>query len=105
MFFQFLPRGPSGLPSLGDGPLASPRQQDHVLSHLSAITSHPLLMLIPRQATPPDLGILLEMGSRKGRVGPEGTMMMGVKMWRGWERWLKTHKKMSVVPVGDSFGS
>lgn len=30
---------------------------------------------------------------------------MGVKMWRGWARWLKTHKKMSVVPVGDSFGS
>lgn len=65
----------------------------------------PLFMLIPRKATPPGLGIWLEMGSRKGRVGPEGTMMMGVKMWRGWARWLKTYKKMSIVPVGDSFGS
>lgn len=62
-------------------------------------------MLIPRKATPPGLGIWLEVGSRKGTVWPEDSMMMGVKMWRGWARWLKTHKKMSVVPVCDSFGS
>lgn len=111
LFFQFLPRGPSGLPSLGDEPLVSelasnhhasrPRPQPSLCNHLPT----PLFMLIPRKATPPGLGIWLEMGSRKGRVGPEGTMMMGVKMWRGWARWLKTYKKMSIVPVGDSFGS
>lgn len=61
-------------------------------------------MLIPRKATLPGLGIWLEMGSRKGRVGPEGTMMMGLNDG-GWARWLKTHKKMSIVPVGDGFGS
>lgn len=50
LFFQFLPRGPSGLPSLGDKPLAAELASHHhgsrttahiLLSHLSAITYPP----------------------------------------------------------------
>lgn len=61
-------------------------------------------MLIPRKATLPGLGIWLEMGSRKGRVGPEGTMTMGLNDGGGGQDG-KTHKKMFIVPVGDGFGS
>lgn len=53
---------------------AGPRPQPSLCDHPST----PLFMLIPREATLPGLGIRLEMGSRKGRVGPEGTMVMGL---------------------------
>lgn len=80
LFFQFLPRGPSGLPSLSDEPLSQnwphitmPAGPQHTPSAISLRSSvHPLFTLIPGKATLPGLGIWLEMGSRKGRVGPEG---------------------------------
>lgn len=40
-----------------------------------------------------------------GEWGQKATVMVGMMMCRGWARWLKTHKKMSAVLGGDSFGS
>lgn len=109
LFFQFLPRGPSGLPSLGDEPqnwphITMPAGPQHTSSSAVSLQppAHPPFTLIPGKATLPGLGIWLELGSRRGGWGQKAKVMVGMKMWRGWARWFKTHKKMSAIPGGDT---
>lgn len=113
LFFQFLPRGPSGLPSLGDEPLASELASRH---HASRTTAHPQPSLCNHLSAPfscsfPErphylaLGFGLRWGAEMGDWGQKATVMVGMMMCRGWARWLKTHKKMFAVPGGDSSGS
>lgn len=89
-------------------PVTMPAGPQHTSFSAISLRSpvHPCFLLLPRKATPPGLGIWLELGSRKGRVcGQKAKAMVGMKMWRRWERWIKTHRKMSAVPGSEGFGS
>lgn len=89
-------------------PVTMPAGPQHTSFSAISLQSpvHPLFLLLPRKATTPGLWIWLELGSRKGRVcGQKAKAMVGMKMWRHWERWIKTHRKMSAFPGGEGFGS
>lgn len=82
LFFHFLPRGPSGLPSLGDEPLASELAPRHhasrttahiLLSHLSAITCPPHFHAPSQKGRTIWPWDLARVGEQKGEgVWPEG---------------------------------